>query len=486
MKIGQKIRDANITFKPIAWYTICRDMLENRLDNPETIKRSANAFMPAALEVQETPPSPTGRAIIWSIVLLFLIAVLWGFFGKIDIVAVAQGKIIPSGRVKTIQPLEIGTVKAIHVQEGQMVSQGDPLIILDSTATQADVNRLQQQLEKTQLQQARQSIFHQLLNQPELPDNWPQQAEAGFKLHTTATNQQQIARQQQLLNEQLNEYSFRRISLYNELEKQRAEQESIQATVDKFKRTLPLITERTKSLEKLLTKHMVARSKYLELEQERIEQEQDLATLKAQHRELDAGIKASEAKLHSIKAEAQKNNLAEMNETALQIATLQQELIKAKQRNQQQAILSPIDGTVQQLAVHTIGGVVTPAQELMLIVPNESALEVEALILNKDVGFVSEGQVAEVKIDTFNFTKYGMIDGEITHLSNDAIQDENLGLVYMAKVLIDKSSMWINDKEVNLSPGMTTTVEIKIGKRRIIEYFLSPLLRYKQESIRER
>ena len=122
----------------------------------------------------------------------------------------------------------------------------------------------------------------------------------------------------------------------------------------------------------------------------------------------------------------------------------------------------------------------------MLVVPKESTLEVEALILNKDVGFVSEGQIAEVKIDTFNFTKYGLVDGEITHLSNDAIQDENLGLVYMAKVLIDKSSMWINDKEVNLSPGMTTTVEIKTGKRRVIEYFLSPLLRYKQESIRER
>ena len=139
-----------------------------------------------------------------------------------------------------------------------------------------------------------------------------------------------------------------------------------------------------------------------------------------------------------------------------------------------------------QLAIHTIGAVVTPAQELMIIVPKESVLEVEALVLNKDIGFVHEGQLAEVKVDTFNFTKYGLVDGKISYLSDDAIQDENLGLVYKAVVQLDKTQMWVNGKAINLSAGMTTTVEVKTEKRRIIEYFLSPLLRYKQESIRER
>lgn len=480
------IEISSATPSRLSWCKAPWDRLVNRLESPEKIKRSAYAFMPAALEVQETPPSPVGRAIIWTIVLLFIIAIVWGIVGKIDVVAVAQGKIIPSGRVKTIQPLEIGTVKAIHVKEGQVVGQGEPLATLDSTATQADMDRIGQQLETAKLQQARQSTYHQLLSLSELPKDWPSQAKAHFNTYALVVNSKQVTRQYQLLIEQLNEYQFRRTALKNELEKQQAERQAIQATASKFERTLPLITERTESLEKLLTKNMVARSQYLELEQERIEQEQDLATLEAQYRELGAGIKATEAQLSAIKAEAQKNNLTELNETAQQIDVLRQELIKAQQRNQQQVIRSPIDGTVQQLVIHTVGGVVTPAQELMLIVPKESTLEVEALILNKDVGFVSEGQIAEVKVDTFNFTKYGIIDGEIAHISNDAIQDENLGLVYMAKVLMHKSNMWINNKEVNLSPGMSATVEIKTGKRRIIEYFLSPLLRYKQESIRER
>lgn len=231
---------------------------------------------------------------------------------------------------------------------------------------------------------------------------------------------------------------------------------------------------------------MIAKAQYLELEQERIEQEQDLAAFKAEYEELQATLKSLDGQLATLKAETQTANLNELADTNQSISQLRQELIKAQQRNQQQVIAAPITGSVQQLAIHTVGGVVTPAQELMLIVPQESQLEVEAQILNRDIGFVEEGQIAEVKIDTFNFTKYGTIDAEITHLSNDAISDENLGLVYLSRVLIKESQMLVNDKLVNLSPGMSVTVEIKTGKRRIIEYFLSPLLRYKQESIRER
>ena len=459
--------------------------LTDRFESPDQVKRSAYAFMPAALEVQETPPSPIGRAIIWTIVIVFIVAVVWGIVGKMDVVAVAQGKIIPSGRVKTIQPLEIGKVKTIHVQEGQAVSAGEPLITLDGTATQADSDRLQQQLNTAELQQARQKIFHQLLKAKTLPKDWHSQAQTQLSLSPLA-EPKEVSAQQRLLIEQINEYRYRKESLENELSKRRAEQQRAKATMTKLERTLPLISERTQSLEKLMQKHMVARDQYLELEQERIENEQDLIALQAQYQELSAAIKATQSQLNTLNEKKKKNNLTELNETTQQIAALEQELIKAKQRNRQQIVSSPIDGTVQQLAVHTVGGVVTPAQELMLIVPKESTLEVEALILNKDIGFVEEGQIAEVKIDTFNFTKYGTIDAQIIHLSNDAISDETLGLVYMAKVLIETTQMQVNERLVNLSPGMSVTVEVKTGKRRIIEYFLSPLLRYKQESIRER
>ncbi len=480
------IASKNTAEQKPSWYQRVFQRVVNLLDSPEKIQRSAYAFMPAALEIQETPPSPIGRAISWTIILLFIIAVIWGLVGKIDVVAVAQGKIIPSGRVKTIQPLEIGTVKAIHIKEGQSVSEGELLISLDSTATQADMDRLQQQLNAAELQKSRQALFHQLLSLPDLPAQWPTQAKTTLDKRKSLGNKQQIIRETQLLEEQISEYQFRQRALGSELEKQQAEQQAIQASINKFERTLPLITERVQSVQLLLDKNMVARTQFLQLEQERIEQEQDLVALQAEHLEMAASIKATQAQLKAVKAETQKNNLNELNRTAQHIATIEQDLIKAIGRNLQKNIRSPISGTVQQLAVHTIGGIVTPAQELMMVIPEGSNLEVEAMILNKDIGFVSNGQSAEVKIDTFNFTKYGTIDAHISQLSSDAIQHEKLGLVYMAKVQIAKDSLWVSNREVNLSPGMSTSVEIKTGKRRIIEYFLSPLLRYKQESIRER
>lgn len=465
--------------------------LINKFDSAEQVQQSTYDFMPAALEVQETPPNPVGRAIIWTIVVLFIAAVIWGIVGKMDVVAVAQGKIIPSGRVKTIQPLEIGKVKSIHVKEGQLIKAGDPLITLDGTATQADTDRLYNQLQMTQLQQARQRTFQSLLEQPQIPADWLNTFKNNFiekQSHITPaiTSSVLYSTEQRLLIEQVNQYQSQRKTLESQKNQRQAEQRRIQANITKFKRTLPLISERTNGLKRLLKKKMVAKTLYLELEQERIEQLQDLAASKAQHQELNASLRSLDDQLNTLKAETQTNNLNTLAQTNQTVSQLQQELIKAQQRNQQQVITSPITGSVQQLAIHTVGGVVTPAQELMMIVPEQSQLEVEALILNRDIGFVAEGQIAEVKIDTFNFTKYGLLEGEITNLSNDAISDENLGLVYLTRVLLKETQMMINNKLVNLSPGMSVSVEVKTGQRRIIEYFLSPLLRYKQESIRER
>lgn len=151
-----------------------------------------------------------------------------------------------------------------------------------------------------------------------------------------------------------------------------------------------------------------------------------------------------------------------------------------------QKLTAPVDGVIQQLAIHTVGGVVTPAQQLMLVVPRNNLLEVEAFVQNKEIGFVETGQKAEIKIETFPFTRYGTIDAEIINISNDAIADENLGLVYAARVLMKESVIQVGQKLVNLTPGMAVTVEVKTGKRKLIDFLMSPLLRYKDESMRER
>ncbi len=464
-------------------------------------------FLPAAIEVEQTPSSKAGRAIIWAIVILFTLAAVWAYFGKVDIVAVAQGKVIPSEHIKHIQPLEAGKIKAIHIKEGQYVTQGEPLITLDSTQTQADVERLNHEITEREANierfQTFESWLESLTGEP-LNGVRPNSPTVGSALSSETrnltgvrpnslfvgsdplTNSLTDISQQALLNQQIAELKSRLSAYKNEKRKQLAEKAMTQGEVTKKQRILPVLKERVDALETLLKKDYGSKLQFLELKQELIEEEQDLLIQQSRTEQLDASIQSIQDQVDTLISETRLNNLNQLQESQLQLAGLKQELIKASERNQQQLLKAPISGQVQQLAVHTVGGVVTPAQALMVIVPQESQMEVEAMILNKDIGFVHEGQKAEVKIDTFNFTKYGLIDAEIRSISDDAIQDENLGLVYSARFKLDKEAIQVDERMVKLSPGMSVTAEVKTGQRRLIEYFLSPLLRYKQESLGER
>jgi hemolysin D len=444
-------------------------------------------FLPAAIEVEQTPASPAGRAIIWAIVILFIIAAVWAYFGKVDIVAVAHGKVIPSEHIKHIQPLEAAKIKAIHVKEGLYVQKGDSLITLDSTQTQADVERFSHEVIERQANIERFLVFErwlESLNVSSMPGVRPNSPIVGSDPLTQEASSQLA--QQNLLNQQIAELKSRLSAYKNEKRRQLAEKAMTQGEVTKKQRILPVLTERVDALETLLKKDYGSKLQFLELKQELIEEEQDLLIQQSRTEQLDASIESIQDQVDTLISETRLNNLNQLQESQLQLAGLKQELIKANERNQQQQLTAPISGQVQQLAVHTVGGVVTTAQALMVIVPQESQMEVEAMILNKDIGFVYEGQKAEVKIDTFNFTKYGLIDAEISSISDDAIQDENLGLVYTARFKLNTEEIQVEDRMVRLSPGMSVTAEVKTGKRRLIEYFLSPLLRYKQESLGER
>ncbi|MFV1873323.1 MAG: HlyD family type I secretion periplasmic adaptor subunit [Oleiphilus sp.] len=432
-------------------------------------------FLPAAIEVEQTPSSKAGRAIIWAIVILFTLAAIWAYFGKVDIVAVAQGKVIPSEHIKHIQPLEAAKIKAIHIKEGQYVKKGDALITLDGTQTQADVERFSHEIQEREANIKRFQLFEQWLESLVVVDLKGSESQTLTPLN-----------QQHLLNQQQAELKSRLSAFKNEKRKQLAEKAMTQGEVTKKQRILPVLTERVDALETLLKKDYGSKLQFLELKQELIEEEQDLLIQQSRTEQLDASIQSIQDQVDTLISETRLNNLNQLQESQLQLAGLKQELIKASERNQQQLLTAPISGQVQELAVHTVGGVVTPAQALMVIVPQESQMEVEAMILNKDIGFVHEGQKAEVKIDTFNFTKYGLIDAEISSISDDAIQDENLGLVYTARFKLSKEELQVDERMVRLSPGMSVTAEVKTGKRRLIEYFLSPLLRYKQESLGER
>jgi hemolysin D len=230
----------------------------------------------------------------------------------------------------------------------------------------------------------------------------------------------------------------------------------------------------------------VSRHDYLEKEQLRIEQEADLATQQGRLKELTVSIQEGRSQRLALIAETRRETLDSLNEAEQKTTTYRQELVKARTRDKRMTLTAPVDGAVQQLAVHTVGGVVTEAQPLMMLVPKDNPIEVEALVENKDIGFVNPGQEAVIKIETFPFTKYGTIPGVVTQVSNDAVNDEKRGLVFPMRVRLDKTTIPVENKIVNLTPGMAVTVEVKSAQRRVIEYFLSPLLQYKDESLRER
>ncbi len=434
-------------------------------------KEQEHEFLPASLEIQEAPPSPIGRIITWTIMLFFITAAAWATFGDVDIVSVARGRIISSGHTKLIQPLEIGIVHTIHVTEGQTVKAGDTLVTLKSDAVIADRQRLDEELES-----AKQDILRL-----RTVNNWLQQTEA-----RNQPPEQLTALQKSLVLSQWAEYQSRINSLKNTKNKFIAERTSIAHQVKKMESILPIVTRRAEKMKGLSNDKYLSEEQYLEVEQQRIEVHYDLKTNQQRMHELQSSIKEVETQIQQVEKEFESRTLMELQESEKRKQALQQERVKAVMRMEAHTLTAPVSGVVQQLAVHTIGGVVTPAQELMVIVPNENGLEVEAMIENKDIGFVTEGQNAEIKIDAFPFTKYGVIDAKINNISNDAIADEEKGLVYKMQVEMKKSDIQIKEKLVNLTPGMTVSVEVKTGKRRLIEYFLSPLLRYRQESVRER
>ncbi len=249
---------------------------------------------------------------------------------------------------------------------------------------------------------------------------------------------------------------------------------------------MPIARQRAQDYQKLVQENFISRHGYLEREQARIEQEQDLASSRAKVEEIRAALAEARQEQATLTAETRRQLLDQHNLASQRAASLEQERIKAEQRNRLMRLTAPVGGTVQQLAVHTVGGVVTPAQPLMVIVPHDNVLEVDALLPNKDIGFVNPGQIAEIKVETFPYTRYGTLHGTVTQVSSDAIQDDKLGLVYATRVKLARDTIQVENKAVRLTPGMAVTVEVKTGTRRVVEYFLSPLLQYGNESLRER
>lgn len=463
-------------------------------------RNSEREFLPAALEVVETPASPAGRAIAFAIIAFFCAALAWSWFGWVDIIATAQGRLVPSGRVKVVQPLESDIVREIRVQDGDSVRAGDLLVALDGTATTAERDRVAHDLMTAELDIARLTALKSESDPDKAADAFI--APAGAHVHDA-----EIARA--FTRAQAAEQAAKLAGLEQQIDQKRAEAEEVRATIEKLQASLPLLQEKDVLRTKLLALEYGNRFAWLDAEQALSEAKHDLLALAKRGIETDAARAALERQRDQTSAEYAHKIISDLVDAEQKSSQQMQDLVKAERKLKETELRAPIDGVVQQLAIHTLGGVVTPAQQLLVIVPEGQSLILEAMVSNADIGFVHAGQEVEGKVETFNFTRYGLIHGRVLDVSPDVVsedkrpsndssgnvsdaksgkgdQDASGSPSYVARIVLDGTSIMVDGHAERLRPGMAVTAEIKTGSQRILDYLLSPLRQYAQEAIRER
>ena len=456
--------------------------------------RDEREFLPAALEITETPASPTVRITAGLICGFLLVGILWSVIGHVDLIATAPGKVVPAGSTKLVQAFETGVVRDIRVRNGDRVAQGQVLVVLDPTLAGADRTRYQQLLLSAQLDQAR---LGRLLGQAEGDP---------FAAIDAPLTMIQAARDQ--MSSERAAQDAKLLSADREIAAKRADRASIAAELAKDDGELPLARERAKIREGGVSTGfgskldlINAREQVVEVENERAVQVQKLVSA-------DAAIQAAMSERERYVAEFIRDRREDLSKAAREVAEAQGELAKAQRRTDLTTVTAPVDGYVQELVVHTIGGVVQPGQTLLRLVPADAAVEIEAIVDNGDAGFVHAGQEAELKIATFPFTHYGLVHGRVVSVAHDAAQDpeaqnpnlapqsaagdapaeirRSSGLVYVARIAMADASLAIDGVRTPLEPGMAVTAEIKTGQRRVIDYILSPIAQHAHDAMRER
>jgi hemolysin D len=419
----------------------------HQLDSPR-LKDHEAEFLPAALSLQATPVSPAGRWVARILIALVTVTVAWASLGHVDIIVNGEGKIIAGGYTKTLSSIEVASVHALHVEEGQAVKAGDTLIELDARETDSERDKAESEWELARVQAACQESLLAAIASGKSPRLNPGDDVASQRWQAGAG----------YLADQWGDYTAKRARLLGD--------------VARYSAALPLAERQEADYAELAKTHDVSTDASLEKQQARIELAGQLANARNQLAELTA----------STRKEAQ-DKLEDANRT---LASSAQDARRATAHGALLKLTAPVDGTVQQLAVHTVGGVVPAAQPLMQIVPLGPKVEFEAFIADRDVGFVHEGQHAAVKIDAFDYTRYGTVDAVVTHVSRDAIEDEKKGLRYSVKVELTRPELMVDGRVMRLTPGMSGSMEIRTGTRRVIQYVLSPLMQHAQESLHER
>lgn len=459
-------------------------------------------FLPAALEILETPPSPVRIRMLGAICLFVVIALAWSYFGHIDIVAVAQGKFQPTGRVNVVQPLETGKVRTIHVANGSRVSEGQILVEMDPSDAQSDVTAQGALLASLNAEIARRQAAHQVFRSKSVADppaiNWPEDLPDEARLREQRVYDSDIAQLRAVV-----------ASIEAQRAQKAAEEARVSGTITAQEQFVMTLKERVEMREALVARAAGARANVIDALERLNEQQTQLAIQRGQLKETQASlvVLGKEIDKHFQNAEADNNQ--RLSQAQRQRDDIEQRLAKATARLRNTLLRAPNAGTVQALSVINVGQVVAAGEQIMRVVPDGLGLEIEGYVLNKDIGFIKEGLDATIKIDSFPFTKWGTIEGKVIRIARDAIPlpeaialegnpaqaqratgaggaQRTQNLVYQVTLKPMQDRIGPPNDQIQLMPGMTVTLEIKTGSRRIISYLFTPLVEVGSAAMRER
>jgi hemolysin D len=424
-----------------------------------------NRFKPHLVEIEENPVSPLGRKILWAIVLFMLLALIWLFVGKTDVVVSARSEVVPVGDVKVLQALSGGAIKKIYVKEGDAINKGDPLIEIDPTVEESNIESKKANAMLLSLEIEK---LHSLIN--DTPFKVPADVDTVtatliMGMHQSekeALQSQQLQLQQQIrqVQEQIRAIKSDKARASEMYRMGLAEQKRMKSVLD-----------------------IIAKNDYYRVQKENAGYRNDID--RKSHEIAALEDKLSELKMQkiSIVKNFKSKLYSTLAEKTKELTLLRSDIETITFKKKKQIITSPVDGVVAKLAVHTLGGVVSPAEKLMSIVPEGVPMQIKAIVENKDIGFITEGMDVAIKIDTFDYQKYGLFKAKVEKISPNAIEDEKLGLVYEVFIKPETTYLEVEGKKRYLTPGMSATAELKVGERRIIEFFIYPLIKYYDEGV---
>ena len=448
---------------------------ENEARVPGRRRWTETDFLPAALEVTETPPSPIGRAILWTIIAAAAVALVWAFTARVDTVAVAEGRLVPEGRLRSVEAAEQGVIRAILVREGEHVTAGQTLIELDPTIAEAEASSARSELSTAGLTRARDNALLAFAAGRPTTLSPPANAEP------TA-----VGAERQLVAARIAEYQAKIASIGERRAGAVAAAAGAEAEIGKLRRTLPLLREALDLQEGLERQGFGARQKLLQQRQAYVTAEQDLVAQVAKAAEARAQIASIGGEAAQTREEFISRAAQERAEAEGTVATKGNVVREADQKQGLQRLVAPVSGTVQQNNVTNIGEVPEVGKPLVTIVPDGEPLVVEALLLNRDAGGIHAGMEAAVKLEAYPFTDYGVLPARVDRISPDSIVDQQRGLVFPVRLALTQTTLTNNGHRIKLSPGMSVTGEIITGHRTVAAYLLSPLLRQVREAGRER